>query len=190
MRNLVDAGQTNSDLVTRAVMPDQGRPRHHRFAGAKMLPDFPQQRTESFTRASAKEKRSGSTLRFGIPSAVVLILIWRWCPGAESNHRHCDFQSHALPTELPGPRSHSPNGVGGGCLAHARTRIKRQPNAGRVFVSRRVRRWRRVLVQFRRRSRNPINPGQPTPKVNLLTPWRTKWPGSLRRRAPADRACG
>ena len=26
-----------------------------------------------------------------------------WCPGAESNHRHCDFQSHALPTELPGP---------------------------------------------------------------------------------------
>src|SRR3954453_18051588 len=27
-----------------------------------------------------------------------------WCPGAESNHRHCDFQSHALPTELPGRR--------------------------------------------------------------------------------------
>src|SRR6185437_3584383 len=28
-----------------------------------------------------------------------------WCPGAESNHRHCDFQSHALPTELPGRRA-------------------------------------------------------------------------------------
>ncbi len=26
----------------------------------------------------------------------------RWCPGAESNHRHEDFQSSALPTELPG----------------------------------------------------------------------------------------
>src|SRR6266516_4891083 len=26
----------------------------------------------------------------------------KWCPGAELNHRHCDFQSHALPTELPG----------------------------------------------------------------------------------------
>src|SRR3569832_668839 len=25
-----------------------------------------------------------------------------WCPGPESNQRHCDFQSHALPTELPG----------------------------------------------------------------------------------------
>ena len=30
------------------------------------------------------------------------LLILKWCPGAESNHRHCDFQSHALPTELPG----------------------------------------------------------------------------------------
>ena len=30
--------------------------------------------------------------------------IWRdlWCPGTESNRRHEDFQSSALPTELPG----------------------------------------------------------------------------------------
>ena len=26
----------------------------------------------------------------------------RWCPGADLNHRHGDFQSPALPTELPG----------------------------------------------------------------------------------------
>ncbi len=26
----------------------------------------------------------------------------KWCPGAESNRRHEDFQSSALPTELPG----------------------------------------------------------------------------------------
>ena len=27
-----------------------------------------------------------------------------WCPEAESNHRHEDFQSSALPTELSGPK--------------------------------------------------------------------------------------
>src|SRR5690606_16703436 len=27
-----------------------------------------------------------------------------WCPGTESNRRHGDFQSPALPTELPGQR--------------------------------------------------------------------------------------
>ena len=26
----------------------------------------------------------------------------KWCPGADLNHRHADFQSTALPTELPG----------------------------------------------------------------------------------------
>ena len=29
-----------------------------------------------------------------------------WCRGAESNHRHRDFQSLALPTELPRHKSH------------------------------------------------------------------------------------
>ncbi len=27
---------------------------------------------------------------------------WSWCPGTELNRRHEDFQSSALPTELPG----------------------------------------------------------------------------------------
>ena len=42
-------------------------------------------------------------LRFQRPFKRLDILnIFQWCPGAESNHRHEDFQSTALPTELPG----------------------------------------------------------------------------------------
>ncbi len=40
--------------------------------------------------------------RFGRPENIKHPMKSVWCPGAESNHRHCDFQSHALPTELPG----------------------------------------------------------------------------------------
>jgi hypothetical protein len=45
-----------------------------------------------------------------------------WCPGAESNHRHCDFQSHALPTELPGHPGH--HEAGSQPIAHAIRPIK------------------------------------------------------------------
>lgn len=34
----------------------------------------------------------------------------RMVPRAGSNHRHCDFQSHALPTELPGRRPEASSG--------------------------------------------------------------------------------
>ena len=44
-----------------------------------------------------------------------------WCPGAESNHRHCDFQSHALPTELPG---HTRRERRRAWLTHVRVGIK------------------------------------------------------------------
>jgi hypothetical protein len=43
--------------------------------------------------------------------------ILKWCPGAESNHRLCDFQSHALPTELPG--HFQPKGPGAAVYSQA-----------------------------------------------------------------------
>src|SRR5207248_4989335 len=50
-----------------------------------------------------------------------------WCPGAESNHRHGDFQSPALPTELPGPagaRLYAARGLAGQGLRSARRGLR------------------------------------------------------------------
>ena len=41
--------------------------------------------------------------KIGCDQAMIDVFIGiKWCPGADSNHRHEDFQSTALPTELPG----------------------------------------------------------------------------------------
>ena len=52
-------------------------------------------------RAIVTAARRHSCVRCGMSGAAPRATE-AWCPGAESNHRHCDFQSHALPTELPG----------------------------------------------------------------------------------------
>ena len=46
--------------------------------------------------------KKAQTERLGCFSNQLILLRKLWCPGAESNHRHADFQSAALPTELPG----------------------------------------------------------------------------------------
>jgi hypothetical protein len=46
--------------------------------------------------ANKTNEKCPETLRF--PG----IFFQLWWPGTESNHRHADFQSAALPTELPG----------------------------------------------------------------------------------------
>ncbi len=47
--------------------------------------------------APASPKAGRRTTTFDFSGAV------EWCLGADSNHRHADFQSAALPTELPRP---------------------------------------------------------------------------------------
>lgn len=56
------------------------------------------------------EKSAGAVRADHLANAILQdrAAAWKsvvWCPGAGSNHRHCDFQSHALPTELPGHTS-------------------------------------------------------------------------------------
>src|SRR5436190_15970806 len=48
-------------------------------------------------------------------------LVEGWCPGAELNHRHTDFQSVALPTELPGH--------GGGLIKMGARPVQRIPRS-------------------------------------------------------------
>ena len=54
----------------------------------------------------AHAERSGTPRGLGKPqkrqSQPIKVGFEFWWPGAESNHRHKDFQSSALPTELPG----------------------------------------------------------------------------------------
>ncbi|MDI3537297.1 MAG: hypothetical protein PWP30_1779 [Eubacteriaceae bacterium] len=55
--------------------------------------------------ASYMERKTGfepATLALARRCSTTEPLPQRWCPEAESNHRHEDFQSSALPTELSG----------------------------------------------------------------------------------------
>ena len=49
-----------------------------------------------------------------------------WCLGADSNHRHADFQSAALPTELPRP-------IGATTPREANLRARGSPSIGDAF---------------------------------------------------------
>ena len=47
------------------------------------------------------KKRPGTLVSSSIPGLYGLLWIQKWCRGTESNCPHGDFQSPALPTELP-----------------------------------------------------------------------------------------
>ena len=97
---------------------------------------------------------------------VAVQILGKWCPGAESNHRHCDFQSHALPTELPGPLSCR---VGDPCLPHRPPPIKPRPPLDRGC--------------FRR----PVTPHPATPEGPHPIPGVGQESGIVRRASGPDR---
>ena len=76
-----------------------------------------------------------------------------WCPGAESNHRHCDFQSHALPTELPGhPASPQVAARRSGCIGARPAPVQREPRTFKAFRRLPFPRPRRPAPHRRRRA--------------------------------------
>ena len=65
-----------------------------------------------------------------------------WCPGPESNQRHADFQSAALPTELPGRAAKGVFPSGARSTIHHLTPIcqhKFTRNLPEIFISGRFR---------------------------------------------------
>lgn len=68
------------------------RNQHRQFLNANLAPTIDIGKP---CRQNAGTKKPGTMTGFFLATE-------RWCPGADSNHRHADFQSTALPTELPG----------------------------------------------------------------------------------------
>ena len=127
----------------------------------------------------------------------------KWCPGSELNHRHADFQSAALPTELPGlSRSRGrrfleepcPSVQRGLCrtpllMPHARTAPGGRRAVG-VFL------WRRGLALgfvFSLGRGTPVAPLEPAPEIDIGATLRAERAiargiRALRNDAPADGA--
>ncbi len=65
-------------------------------------------------RALTAPKRDMAVTAIAETTAIIQInQIVKWCPGAESNHRHEDFQSTALPLSYPGTGDHRNGRVSG-----------------------------------------------------------------------------
>lgn len=132
----------------------------------------------------------------------------KWCPGAESNHRHCDFQSHALPTELPGHcRLRGTVSTGGPARASHFGDFGQAPAATREWLIKEfgvpvqgssppglrknsILRILGNLIQIRLFvRRHAIAFGQPLPKVQIGAALGTEGPVVLGGRFAADRTC-
>src|SRR5579864_4739854 len=103
------------------------------------------------------------------------------CPGTESNCRHADFQSAALPTELPGLTEKA---AMAGFLGETRRSV--QPRFSvqfGVFV-----RLIGLVAFARRRTRNRIVAREPTREIEVLATLGTEWPQQRISGLAANRA--
>ena len=100
-----------------------------------------------------------------------------WCLGADSNHRHADFQSAALPTELPRPR---PPRAGAASIERAIAEVQPGPRQLRRRVVRRL-----VLVLRAPGSRSARKPAL---QVDVGAALRAERPVRRLGRLAADRA--
>jgi hypothetical protein len=85
-----------------------------------------------------------------------------WCPGAESNHRHCNFQSHALPTELPGPTTASDQDDDG------RRVLNPWPPGDQASMPRALNHSRRIVSRRRGASSHAASGSFPSRRVWLI----------------------
>ena len=117
-------------------------------------------------------------------------MIIYWCPGTESNCRHRDFQSRALPTELPGRRARSRGPVGAGFIESPPSPV--QDNAALLIASilggrRVVARLLAVLVVVLLH-RNRINALKPAMQIDVGAALAAERAKFMHRGLAADRA--
>ena len=80
-----------ADSAAGSLAGRRSRPQGERLGGRSSIEPRGKKRFDSFLSRHKKARHEpGYFVEFG------------WCPEAESNHRHEDFQSSALPTELSG----------------------------------------------------------------------------------------
>ncbi len=66
---------------------------------------------QALPRFGASDEARTRYLHLGKVALYQMSYTRKWCPGPESNQRHADFQSAALPTELPGHKRGDADGT-------------------------------------------------------------------------------
>ncbi len=124
------------NAASRTFWDKKHRPWRGTFRGQRTLPTRTarpwrhwKKRTEGGPKVlNLRKKASNLTeTRISHEQKMQLYQFFKWCPGAESNHRHEDFQSTALPLSYPGTGNASAFGCrrsrrgGAGCPEELKT---------------------------------------------------------------------